>query len=78
VLAAITIDLGEAMLRIAREVADGTFESREYAFDLGSGVLDLKLSPAIDQTTARALQQVLASSRNAITAGWVEVEQLGI
>jgi basic membrane lipoprotein Med (substrate-binding protein (PBP1-ABC) superfamily) len=78
VLASITIDLGEAMLRIAREVADGTFESQEYAFDLGSGVLDLKLSPAIDQVTARALQQVLASSRDAITAGWVEVEQLGI
>jgi basic membrane lipoprotein Med (substrate-binding protein (PBP1-ABC) superfamily) len=78
VLAAVTIDLGLAMMRVAHEVAAETFQSRDYAFDLGSGVIDLELSPAIDQRTATAIRQVLANSRDAITAGWVEVEQLGL
>jgi basic membrane lipoprotein Med (substrate-binding protein (PBP1-ABC) superfamily) len=78
VLAAVTIDLGQAMLRVAHEVAGETFQSRDYAFDLGSGVIDLKLSPSIEKRTAEAIRQVLATSRDAITAGWVEIEQLGL
>jgi basic membrane lipoprotein Med (substrate-binding protein (PBP1-ABC) superfamily) len=78
VLAAVTIDLGQAMLRVAHEVAGDTFQSRDYAFGLGSGVIDLELSPSIDMRTADAIRQVLTTSRDAITAGWVEVEQLGL
>jgi basic membrane lipoprotein Med (substrate-binding protein (PBP1-ABC) superfamily) len=78
VLAAVTIDVGTAMLSVARDVANSSFQSRDYTFGLGSGVIDLKLSPSIDRQTARAIRQVLENSRTAITAGWVEVEQLGL
>ena len=46
VIAAVEVDVAEAMLRVAREVHDLTFSGEVYAFDLGSGVLDVKLNPS--------------------------------
>jgi basic membrane protein A len=78
VLAAITVDLPEAMLRVAREVRDGTFRARLYTFDIGSGVVDLELSPGFDRSVAPAITDVLDAKRAEINAGWFEIEQLGI
>ena len=79
VIAAVEVDVAEAMLRIAREVHDLTFSGKVYAFDLGSGVLDVKLNPSFappdDDTDFR---DTLERARSEITAGWVEIEELGI
>ncbi len=47
VIAAVEVDVAEAMLRVAREVHDLTFSGEVYAFDLGSGVLDVQLNPKL-------------------------------
>jgi len=79
VIAAVDVDVAEAMLRVAREVYDRTFTGKVYAFDLGSGVLDVRLNPGI-ATAGRDtdLRKALERARSEITAGWVEIEELGI
>lgn len=79
VIAAVEIDVAEAMLRIAREVHDLSFSGKVYAFDLGSGVLDVKLNPSFASPGAEDdLRETLERARSEITAGWVEIEELGI
>ncbi len=79
VIAAVEVDVAEAMLRVAREVHDLTFSGKVFAFDLGSGVLDVQLNsslaPAGRETDYR---EALERARSEITAGWVEIEELGI
>jgi basic membrane lipoprotein Med (substrate-binding protein (PBP1-ABC) superfamily) len=77
VVAAIAVDLAEAMLRVAREVRDGTFRGQVYAFDLGSGVLDVELDADTAVLHPEAVE-ALESARAAVTAGYVEVEGLGM
>ena len=79
VFAAVEVNVAEAMLRVAREVRDRSFSGKVYAFDLGSGVLDVRLNPGLappDRDTA--LRDALERARSEITAGWVEIEELGI
>ncbi len=79
VIAAVEIDVAEAMLRIAREVHDLSFSGKVYAFDLGSGVIDVRLNPsfaALGRDTD--LREILERARSEITAGWVEIDELGI
>lgn len=76
VIAAVEIDVAEAMLRVARERFEHRFVGRVYAFDLGSGVLDLRLNPDLDH--AADLRETVERARSEITAGWVEIEELGI
>ena len=79
VIAAVEVDVAEAMLRVAREVHDLTFRGKVYAFDLGSGVLDVRLNPSLaplDRETD--YREALERARSEITAGWVEIEELGI
>ena len=78
VAAAIDIDVAEAMVRVAREVADGTFTGRVYAFDVGSGVMDVVLSPDLAPGQADAAQSALDTARSEVTAGYVEIENLGM
>jgi basic membrane protein A len=79
VIAAVEIDVAEAMLRIAREVHDLRFSGQVFAFDLGSGILDLKLNPGFAQAVGGAdIRETLERARSEITAGWVEIEELGI
>lgn len=79
VIAAIEVDVAEAMLRVAREVHDHTFTGRLYAFDLGSGVLDLELNSSLAPPDREIdLRDALERARSEITAGWVEIEELGI
>jgi basic membrane protein A len=79
VVAAVDIDVAQAMLRVAREVDDRVFSGRVFAFDLGSGVLDVVLNPRFSPPGRDTdLREALESARSEITAGWVEIEELGI
>jgi basic membrane protein A len=79
VVAAVEVDVAEAMLRVAREVHDRRFVGQVFAFDLGSGVLDVTLNPAlIPGERATRIGDALERARSEITAGWVEIEELGI
>jgi basic membrane protein A len=79
VIAAVDVDVAEAMLRVAREVHDHAFTGKVYAFDLGSGVVDLQLNPELIQLGGTGeIREALERARSEITAGWVEIEGLGI
>jgi len=79
VIAAVDVDVAEAMLRVAREVRDLTFTGKVYAFDLGSGVLDVQLNSSLAPTNRLTdYREALERARSEITAGWVEIEELGI
>jgi hypothetical protein len=66
------------MLRVAREVRDGTFEGRVFAFDLGSGVLDVVINPNLAPDSLAAAGEALEEARAEITAGLVEFDELGL
>ncbi len=78
VAAVVVVNVPEAMLRIAREVRVGQFRGGTYGFDLGSGVVDLVVNPAWSEARDPVVRQALDDARAGITAGIVEVEQLGI
>jgi len=78
VVAAVEVDVAEAMLRVAREVKDGNFEGRIFTFDLGSGVLDVILSEAIEAENLGAVRDAVEQARSEITAGFVEIAELGL
>jgi len=78
VVAAVDFDVAEAMLRVTREVRDHTFEGRVFAFDLGSGVLDVVVNPALAPDTRTIAEEALEEARAEITAGLVEFDGLGL
>lgn len=78
VVAAIDVDVAEAMLRVAREVRDRTFSGRVFAFDLGSGVLDVAVSTTLETEKRSAAQNALDEARSEVTAGLVEFDELGL
>ncbi len=79
VVAAVDVDVAEAMLRVAREVHDRSFTGQVFAFDLGSGVLDVVPGSGLGSPERDAdLRDALERARSEITAGWVEIEELGI
>jgi basic membrane protein A len=79
VVAAVDIDVAEAMLRVAREVNDRSFQGRVFAFDLGSGVVGIELNPGLTPgDRGPDLHDAVERARSEITAGWVEIEELGI
>jgi len=78
VVASIHLDLAEAMVRIAQETLDGRFRGRVYSFDLGSGVVDLELSPLFVADAPPVVIETLEAARAQITAGIVELEGFGM
>jgi basic membrane lipoprotein Med (substrate-binding protein (PBP1-ABC) superfamily) len=78
VVAAVDFDVAEAMLRVSREVRDHTFKGRVYAFDLGSGVLDVVINPALAPDLRPVAEEALEEARAEITAGLVEFDGLGL
>jgi hypothetical protein len=78
VIAAVEVDLPEAMVRIAREVRDGTFSGRAFSFDLGSGVLDVALNPDLREDRLAVATDALEDARAEVTAGLVEFDGLGL
>ena len=77
-VAAVDVDVAEAMLRVAREVRDGNFVGRTYSFDLGSGVLDVTLRNDLDPEIRAAAAQRLDAARAEVTAGLIEFDHLGL
>jgi basic membrane lipoprotein Med (substrate-binding protein (PBP1-ABC) superfamily) len=77
-VAAVDVDVAEAMLRVSREVRDRTFTGREFAFDLGSGVLDVVVNPALAADDFTVANEALEEARAEITAGLVEFDGLGL
>jgi basic membrane lipoprotein Med (substrate-binding protein (PBP1-ABC) superfamily) len=78
VAAAVHVDVAEAMVRLAREVRDGTFAGGPYTFDFGSGVLDVVVNPLLAATADPELREALEVARSEVTAGFVELEKLGM
>ncbi len=78
IVAAVTVDVAEAMIRLTREVVDGIFTGGIYAFDLGSGVLDVRLNPTMVEANLPSILEALERARSEVTAGIVEMEELGI
>ena len=77
VVAAVDLDVPEAMLRVAREVRDGFFVGQVYSFDLGSGVLDVVLNPGLDLAVLKTANEALESARAEVTAGLIDLDHLG-
>jgi len=77
VLATLILDLPEAMVRVAQEAWAGTLEGKMYSFDLGSGVVDLRPTPGSQAATDARVVDALARARADVTAGIVEIEELG-
>ena len=78
VVAAVEFDVPEAMLRVSREVRDKTFRGRVFAFDLGSGVLNIVVNPVLAPDTRAIAEEALEETRAEITAGLVEFDGLGL
>jgi hypothetical protein len=78
VVAAVEFDVPEAMMRVTREVRDHTFRGRVFAFDLGSGVLDIVVNPVLAPDTRAIAEEALEGARAEITAGLVEFDGLGL
>ena len=76
IIAAIVADVPEAVRRIVADVVDDTFTGKVYAFDLGSGVVDLRLHPSLAGN--QELEEALDQARDAVNAGMVEIEALGL
>lgn len=74
----IILDLQEALRRVAEDVLHASSEESGYEFDLGSGVIDFRINPEIEALNTPEALQKLEEARSAITAGVVEIEQMGM
>jgi basic membrane protein A len=77
VVAAIHVDVAEAMLQIAQAVQHGTFQGGPHVFGYGAGVLDVMLNPTMPSSELDPLQEALDVARREVTEGLVELEELG-
>jgi basic membrane lipoprotein Med (substrate-binding protein (PBP1-ABC) superfamily) len=77
VVAAVSINLAEAMVRVAQDADREDFRGRTFAFDLGSGIVDLQVAPSLLASENAAVIDALAQARAEITAGIAEIEKLG-
>lgn len=77
VVGTLKIDLAEAMNRVVQEVWAGTVEGKLYRFDLGSGVVGFELNPKNDAAAGAGVADVVERARADVTAGIVEIEELG-
>ncbi len=77
-VAAIRVDVPEAMVRVAREVRDGVFAGRVFSYDLGSGVLDVVIGDALPVDVRMRAREALERARSEVTAGLVEFDGLGL
>jgi basic membrane protein A len=78
VVAAVEMDVPEAMARLAREVRDETFVGRVFSFDIGSGVLDVRINEALAPEVVQTAREALEAARAEVTAGVFEIEGMGL
>ena len=77
VLGTLNIDIGEAMSRVAQEVWAGTMTAKLYRFDLGSGVVGFTLNHFNAVADAPRVHDAVEKAKADVTAGIVEIEELG-
>jgi len=77
VVASAVMDIPEAMLRVATMVQGGTFRGEVFAFDLASGVVDLKLSPGLRGRVPEEVLAAVAAARVRLVRGEVPLEHFG-
>ncbi len=75
---AIHVDVAEAMLRLARGAYEKSLSAGFYSFGLGSGVVDVRLNPSLPEANLPTVLEALEVARSEVTAGIVEMEDLGI
>lgn len=74
----IVIDLAEALRRVTVATISGSPAGHSYDFDLGSGVIDFRLNSRVPELNTPEAREKLEEARSAITAGVVELEQMGM
>jgi basic membrane lipoprotein Med (substrate-binding protein (PBP1-ABC) superfamily) len=74
---AIRVDVAEAMIRIARSAVDGSLSSGVYSFDLGSGVMGVRINDSLPELNLPEVREALDVAQSEVTAGLVEMEELG-
>jgi hypothetical protein len=77
-VAAVHIDVPEAMVRVAREVRDGAPADRVFTFDFGSGVLTIELSDSLEAADAERARAAMDEAQAEVTAGLVEFDEFGL
>jgi basic membrane lipoprotein Med (substrate-binding protein (PBP1-ABC) superfamily) len=77
-VAAVHIDVPEAMIRVAREVRDGAPADRVFTFDFGSGVLAIELSDSLEATELERARVAMDEAQAEVTAGLVEFDEFGL
>ncbi len=75
---AIHVDVAEAMVRLAGGAHDGSLSAGFYSFGLGSGVVDVRLNESLPDVHRPTVLEALEVARSEVTAGLVEMEDLGI
>ncbi|MCP4895977.1 MAG: BMP family ABC transporter substrate-binding protein [bacterium] len=78
VFSAVAVDLPEAMVRVARESQEGSIQGRVYLYDLGSGVVQLRMNSLFDRLADEATKDSYLNALDEVTAGIVEIESLGM
>lgn len=77
-VATVDVDLQEAIARIAEDLLGRSEPGRAFAFDLGSGVVDLRISESKATPLPPAVRREMAAARDEVVAGIAEIESLGM
>ena len=77
-VAAVHIDVPEAMVRVAREVRDGAPADRVFTFDFGSGVLAIEFNEVLEPADSERARAASDEAQAEVTAGLVEFDEFGL
>lgn len=77
VLASATMDIPEAMVRVAEDVAGGSFQGGLYVFDLASGLVELVMNPALAENVPSEVRDALTEAHSAVVDGTVDLAHFG-
>jgi len=71
------MDIPQAFVRVARDVAGGQFEGQIYTFDLSSGVVELVVNPSLAGRIGPEVHERVELARARVLEGSVELEHFG-
>lgn len=77
VLASAVMDIPEAMVRLTREVQDGSFTGTVHTFDLASGVVGLAVNPQLEERLPPATRAAVDEATTRLLRGMIELEHFG-
>ncbi len=78
VVAAVHINVPEAMLRTVKALMHGDKPEAPVSFGLASGVVDLELGSALDELMDPAIREALDAARAEVISGVFEIERFGM